>query len=377
MKTSRAAAQNSVKNKEDCGVWLDTLQLKRKVQKKRSARPISKLLNPFTDGAGYNVAVALNFTQTKMEMPKTKQSSISNFFTCQRRVLKKICTSGRPNASAQEEFSSVRATATGDSDDFNNEPLWSGDLKQEGNTQQTEPHAALWWENEDEECNLASLPNIHRYYKKESSTDMSQLMNKSNITSYTCNMEQENSQDPLYSNHFLSSLPTQNSFNTFGGLFNAQVRTSTQKTFKRPSLQNDKENSIPKYPRMPMHDSHVQIMSKQTKLERLQNDISLETCTQDQDEGCNSPIKWTKPKNSLKKKLKCQFRDSDDENMSMLFTQDSQGFRVIAHRGLQTRNALKDQSNVTAMKRPEEDEGDEDEEMLFTQDSQGNMVIKH
>lgn len=52
---------------------------------KRLARPISKLLNPFAEGAGYSVAVALNFTQTKMEMPKTKQSAISTFFTSQRR----------------------------------------------------------------------------------------------------------------------------------------------------------------------------------------------------------------------------------------------------------------------------------------------------
>lgn len=49
------------------------------------ARPISKLLNPFAEGRGYSLAVALNFTQTKMKMPKTKQSSISAFFTSQRR----------------------------------------------------------------------------------------------------------------------------------------------------------------------------------------------------------------------------------------------------------------------------------------------------
>uniref|UniRef100_A0A3B3ZC19 Aurora kinase A and ninein interacting protein n=1 Tax=Periophthalmus magnuspinnatus TaxID=409849 RepID=A0A3B3ZC19_9GOBI len=301
MKTSRGAAQSRVQREEDCDVWIDTAQLKGKVQKKRLARPISKLLNPFTRGSGYNVAVALNFTQTKMEMPKTKQSSISNFFTCQRR--------GRPNTSAQEVCLTT-ATATGDSNDSKNEPLWSDvDYKQ-----LTEPHAAMWWEKEDEEC-----------------------------------------------------------------LFNAEGRTSTQKTFKGPSLQSDKENTIPKYPKMPT--SHGQVMSKQTKLETLQNYSSLETCTQDPDEPYISPIKWTKPKNSPKKKTKCHFRDSDDENLSMLFTQDSQGFRVIAHRGLQTRSPLKDQRNITipvlspAVKSLEEDE--DEEEMLFTQDSQGNIVIKH
>lgn len=52
---------------------------------KRLSRPISKLLNPFAGGGGYSLAVALNFTQTKLEMPKTKQSSLSAFFTPQRR----------------------------------------------------------------------------------------------------------------------------------------------------------------------------------------------------------------------------------------------------------------------------------------------------
>lgn len=52
---------------------------------KQPARPISKLLNPFLRGEGYRVDVALSFTQTKIEMPKTKQSTISTFFTPQRR----------------------------------------------------------------------------------------------------------------------------------------------------------------------------------------------------------------------------------------------------------------------------------------------------
>lgn len=100
---------------DECGVWLDPVQLKVKTKQvtyahlflrwirwscvlihyrvklllfifqKRVRRPISKLLNPFAKGGGYSLAVALNFTQTKTEMPKTKQSSISTFFAPQRR----------------------------------------------------------------------------------------------------------------------------------------------------------------------------------------------------------------------------------------------------------------------------------------------------
>ncbi|KAG7270219.1 hypothetical protein CRUP_035951 [Coryphaenoides rupestris] len=76
----------------------------------------------------------------------------------------------------------------------------------------------------------------------------------------------------------------------------------------------------------------------------------------------------------------------------MLFTQDSEGFRVIAHRGgppPAPRTPLKDHTNLglarekgtLAQKNPlaynEEEEEEEEEEMLFTQDSQGNVVIKH
>ncbi|KAK2830374.1 hypothetical protein Q5P01_018305 [Channa striata] len=91
MKTNKLALQTPAY--AECGVWLDTMQLKEKAKQKRLARPISKLLNPFSEGGGYSLAVALNFTQTKMEMPKTKQSSISTFFTSHRRVLNKMSTS--------------------------------------------------------------------------------------------------------------------------------------------------------------------------------------------------------------------------------------------------------------------------------------------
>ncbi|XP_072303541.1 uncharacterized protein [Eucyclogobius newberryi] len=369
MKSSRSAAQSSVQREEDCGVWLDTVKLKGKVQKKRSGRPISKLLNPFTDGAGYNVAVALNFTQTKMEMPKTKQSSISNFFTCQRRVLNKMSTSGGQNEGEQETCSSTTATTSGDfKSDFNNEPQWSDvDYNQVINTQQPEPPATMWRKTEDEACNRSSLPNTHSDYKEEAS--LNQFMNKSDLTSNTCDIRQENSECPLHCNHE-SCFPTQNGSNAFGGLFNAEGRTSTQNCFNGLSLQNDEENTTPK--NMPMSESHVQ-----TARQILQKRISREACTQDQDEGFKSSMKWTKPKNLPIKSKKSQFGDSDDESLSMLFTQDSQGFRVMAHRGLQTRSPLKDQSNINVPVPSAVKSLEDEDEMLFTQDSQGNMVIKH
>lgn len=372
MKTSKLVAQNSGQNKEDCGVWLDTVQLKGKAKKKRSARPISKLLNPFADGAGYNVAVALNFTQTKIEMPKTKQSSISNFFTGQRRVLNKMSTTGEPKQEAcfPSACPSVMTTksATEYLADLSNEPLWCDvDFKQ-GNDQLTEPEPLMWWQKEEES------QNINSDFEEKTSVDKRIFEDALLSDNHERHKLKTHSQKHVHNNsepNFQISLPSQNEFNTFGeNVLNTEGRTSTQRTSKGLSLQNDKENTISKSPKKIIPDSQIQSMPKKTKLEPL-NILN---------EGFNSPYKWTKPKSSPIKKQNWQsFKDSDDESFSMLFTQDSQGFRVIAHRGPKTRSPFKDQSNVSALV-PSEIKSlveDEDEEMLFTQDSQGNMVIKH
>ena len=46
---------------------------------KKMVLPISKQLNPLARHGGYRLGVALNFTQTKIQMPNTKQSSITAF----------------------------------------------------------------------------------------------------------------------------------------------------------------------------------------------------------------------------------------------------------------------------------------------------------
>ncbi|XP_053531109.1 aurora kinase A and ninein-interacting protein-like [Ictalurus punctatus] len=79
MKSSKSKTCKALSSEQECGVWLDADELRAKKQRKL-ARPISKLLNPLARSGGYSVAVALNFTQTKMEMPVTKQSTISSFF---------------------------------------------------------------------------------------------------------------------------------------------------------------------------------------------------------------------------------------------------------------------------------------------------------
>ncbi|KAG9333150.1 hypothetical protein JZ751_013408, partial [Albula glossodonta] len=75
MKASKPPASTQ----EECGVWLDTADLRRKCKVARPFRPIARVLNPLVPNRGYSAAVALNFTQTKLQFPTTTQSSITAF----------------------------------------------------------------------------------------------------------------------------------------------------------------------------------------------------------------------------------------------------------------------------------------------------------
>ncbi|XP_071356381.1 aurora kinase A- and ninein-interacting protein [Trachinotus anak] len=426
MKTPKPALQTS--SQEECGVWLDTVQLKGKAKQKRLNRPISKLLNPFADGGGYSLAVALNFTQTKMEMPKTKQSSISAFFTPQRRVLNKMSTSEVPNM--DPELSSSESTST------TPVPVASGtkrrretyleksnsdpDVDREWKSENvTEPEATVWQEqgkanhglsqnmcceSEQEQSEEFNLPQC-----KRRCTDISSLLGESQPP------PQAWSQDPLltYSQYPDSEFYLTNQENTtatdfndsepsfpnslqteeaFGFQMALKGRTSTQKSFKNfhsSQVEDDKENSSILYKSPSKRSSfvHTEPLSNHECTEP--KSASPRKHTTDQlwkkvDKEESSQFKWTKSSSSPFKKRappQQQSREVDEDSLAMLFTQDSVGFRVIAHRGLEVRSPLKDQSNIStravrasAYKSLVEDEEDE---MLFTQDSQGNMVIKH
>lgn len=79
-------------------------------------------------------------------------------------------------------------------------------------------------------------------------------------------------------------------------------------------------------------------------------------------------------------------QENDEDSFSTLFTQDSEGFRVIAHHSKRARYPLQDQTNsreareclnISSVRLLETEISDPGLEVLFTQDSQGNVVIKH
>nr|XP_020462561.1 aurora kinase A and ninein-interacting protein isoform X2 [Monopterus albus] len=431
MKTSKSAMQTC--SQGECGIWLDTVQLKRKAKQKRLARPISKLLNPFAEGAGYSLAVALNFTQTNMEMPKTKQTSISTFFTPQHRILNKMSASEIPKMDpVQSSPSSISTASTtlasrtkqecaGDlekSDLYNSQSDVDHEWK---SVNVTESEAAVWQEQDE----ASQMPSQSMYCEseKEPSEEFSPPQSKKQSTddSYLpgnsqC-LLQAWSQDPLFtlsqysdSEFYLTkqkntpvkkfSSAEQSFLNdlqcdkAFGFPMDLEERTSTQKLFKHfhsSQMDDEKENRSLSANSPSKHSSfsHPGSLSNhkwtEWKTASPRKHITEQLWREaDKEESYNSQFKWTNPRSTpLKKQApQQQSRAVDEDSLAMLFTQDSEGLKVIAHRSLQTRSPLNDQSNIstgtvrtTAYKSLVED--DEEDEMVFTQDTQGNMVIKN
>ncbi|XP_020487260.2 aurora kinase A- and ninein-interacting protein [Labrus bergylta] len=416
MKTFKAARKTPVQ--EECGVWLDTVQLKGKAKQKGLARPISKLLNPFTGGGGYNVAVALNFTQTKLDMPKTKQTSISTFFTPQHRVLNKMSTSEVPNmdpvfldSASNTTTCTLTAPTPGTSGTKRRREL---DHYSEAGLDRDKCETAVCWE-QSESCTTSQ--NVCCEFEQQFE-EINPTLGKKRLIATTSFPEDSQalpqawSQDPLLTcsqyteddsgltyhkrkaeenlcdsePSFLRSLQSEE---VFGALMGS--RTATQKAFNSSQMDDEKENSrflstksSSKHSTFSYNGSHSSHTPKKTKTASPPNNSPSHMWIQpEREEISDSQFKRRKQSVSpCKKRSRLQScRAVDEDSLAMLFTQDSEGLRVIAHRGLKARSPLTDQSNrssrvvsSSAFKSVEEDEEDE---MLFTQDSQGNMVIKH
>ncbi|KAM8841419.1 aurora kinase A- and ninein-interacting protein isoform 2-T5 [Spinachia spinachia] len=406
MKTSKPSLQTSTE--EECGIWLDTVQLKGK----------AKQLNPFAGGGGYSLAVALNFTQTKMEMPKTKQSSISTFFGPRDGVLKQMSTSKVRNMDpVQPSPSSTSVThvvtfpkpaALGtkrrlEMSDFDNcVPGFNHEAKTEN---LCESEAALGQAAEEQMEDMHPPQSKKRLIAAFSLSCDSQppqawsqdpLLSCSQYSEGEFYLPEKRQKKILAKNvcdsepAYLKGLQSEEIFGT-----SLEARTSTQESFEQfHSSQMDygKENRrflSFKSPRKQSTLFHVQALSdhKCTEPQTASPQKYVLSCigkSADKDESLESRFNWTKPGSSPVKKTlpRVSCRTADEESLAMLFTQDSEGFRVIAHRGLQARSPLKNKSNVNSvMVRTSAykslDEEDEEDEVLFTQDSLGNTVIKH
>ncbi|XP_030644409.1 aurora kinase A and ninein-interacting protein [Chanos chanos] len=297
-KTKTMKITTSTMNEEECGVWLDTEQLRMKKQQKKQMRPILKLLNPLARSGGYSTGVSLSFTQTKHPMPPTRQSTISAFFA------------------PRSKEADVHATEIGSTSPIG---AYTG-RKRKHEMEFVVP------EEQNQEVN-ESTPENRREEKVNSETGGKVHDAKD------CDKEQQ-------------------FFHLIGG------------------YQSDEEEPPAE------------------KRRTLENCSLLRTSETEKTFGSMSNVRMNYWSSSQKLVTEHHLMEDEGDACAILFTQDSEGFRVIAHRGNQSRSPLKDQTNVTACRTyrnvlptpspPEmKGESDSEPEMVFTQDSEGNVVIKH
>uniref|UniRef100_A0A3Q0RUE2 Uncharacterized protein n=1 Tax=Amphilophus citrinellus TaxID=61819 RepID=A0A3Q0RUE2_AMPCI len=334
------------------------------------------------------------------------------------KVLNKISTSELPNMDPVQPLSSSDSTtATGSGRkrgrDVDFKPVLNPEWKREN---VTEKEAELWQKQSE---NYSPSQSIYCESKEEKPEECEPPQSKRRLSDATFTpddsqpLPQAWSQDPLFTfsqytgndfhqtNHkcttvknfsrtepsFLNSLQNEE---VFRNLIDAEERTSTQKSFKHlhsSQMIDEKENSRPLSYNSPSTRSSTSCFRPFSNHKWTEPKTASPRKNTDQlwkkaakEESSASQIKWTKPiRSPLKRQAPQQgSREVDEDSLATLFTQDSEGFRVIAHRSLQTRSPLKDQSNVsTGVVSSYKSLLEENEEMLFTQDSQGNVVIKH
>ncbi|XP_077404603.1 uncharacterized protein aunip [Vanacampus margaritifer] len=302
MKTSKGVQSNSAP--EECGVWLDTVELKGKAKQKKSVRPISKMLNPLAKGPGYSLAVVFNFTQTKTEMPRTKQSSISSYFSPRNKSV--VASDGKRRRETDGEMR----------DDV---------------------------QDQDEEL------NIHCGIQEEEPDEIEE------------NIYGERQLDEMQHN------------------IHQKVREKQPDETERKvhcGVQEDNPDQISSSQRSPVPLNQISIDFDISE-EAFRLEAEGKTSTQKPLQLAHSPHNGEKENSLLAESFsppKKRARKREDED-SLMFTQDSDGFRVMAHRAW--RSPLKNRNNVVATAAMKPTKTLSDLDALFTQDSQGNMVIKH
>ncbi|XP_027031557.2 uncharacterized protein LOC113661496 isoform X2 [Tachysurus fulvidraco] len=179
---------------------------------------------------------------------------------------------------------------------------------------------------------------------------------------------------------------------------NGQSETETRASFLTPRSSTEIQNTIKHLIKTYKEPELFQQRNQGSPVKREDKENSRRTPSRHS--TALSPFKYrvcsspTKPSSDFNRKL-CltpkksirEDQENDEESLGRLFTQDSEGFRVIAHRSKLSRRPLKDQTNSlegreylsipSVIPLEMEENSNPGPEMLFTQDSQGNKVIKH
>ncbi|GAA6111222.1 aurora kinase A and ninein-interacting protein isoform X1 [Tachysurus ichikawai] len=416
---------------EECGVWLDAAELRAKKQRNRT-RPISKLLNPLARSGGYSVAVALNFTQTKMEMPVTKQSRISSFFPPQSKKGRdaKDFSSPWPSGMSstllpeaqmgtkrkREIFESPskvddvsRRSSLRHTQEHEDITSVSGEVCNDGDDDKEQQFLHLIWGYKSEECEPEGKRRPCENIKIDNITNapagsikaMTCCNGSDNIPerllhrdqTQQCSHESIGIRGEISNDTFLST----EDMNTQEPV-KGQSETEMRALFLTPRSSTEVQNTIKHLIKTYKDPELFQQRIQGSPVKRVDKENGRHTSSRHS--TALSPFKYrvcsspTKPSSDFNRKL-CltpkksirEDQENDEDSLGRLFTQDSEGFRVIAHRSKLSRLPLKDQTNSvegreylsipSVIPLEMEENSDPGPEMLFTQDSQGNIVIKH
>ncbi|XP_076865176.1 uncharacterized protein aunip [Brachyhypopomus gauderio] len=411
---------------EECGVWLDVAELRAKKPKKRLTRPISKLLNPLAQSGGYSLAVALNFTQTKLDMPATKQSTISSFFQPQRRTSKpkeerrtshcsemsftplprahagikrKHGTAFELSSESSKDTSHISQVHPQDSDaSFKRETgefckdsgkekhflnlIWGFDSEEPEPAEKRRRPEDVIFENNREVQKEADKAIFDGFRPADEIEDIPEILQHdsnehSNQKHGKGGSSAHNSVKGFQSQEPLRTCIQRPVFTTRSVVESQNAIKHQSKAQKEPELCEPYQHRIQGSPEKTKYkeNSRATSPSLHVKHRPLQEQFPHSPAQ------LFSKVKYGQ---SSKKSVKELLGDEGD-SLAMLFTQDSDGFRVIANHKGRVRCPLKDctnsaegidYSNIPKPLEPE-DTLDLEPEMLFTQDSLGNMVIKH
>lgn len=328
---------------EECGIWLDTKELKEKKQQKQLTRPASRFRSPLSGSGLYNVAL-MSFTQTKLNMPVTRQSTISTFFSPKPRDCNpetNTSTKRKHAISLDPSIDSIIHT----SDDGDSEETSASD-----NNHQRFLHFINGEDPEEEQP-----PGKRRLISNHTDQNKSDTEEYSDQDAENVYTNQTNPENSHHRHIVQSPSPINEHLRDKKSSFRTSILTSRSVNEHKPHAKLHKE---PK--------------TKASPLKRMGKENSSPVKNTP-----SSPFKHKSISSPSKCRLKGKYRcppsnPCKEESVSSMFTQDSEGFCVIAHRD----QCLESADLQSADYRSSQDE-ESDAEMLFTQDSEGNMVIKH
>ncbi|XP_066428506.1 aurora kinase A- and ninein-interacting protein isoform X1 [Eleutherodactylus coqui] len=294
---------------EECGVWLDASQMKRRSQQ-AVILCTSTRFNPLSRRQSTD-SVLVEFTQTKSPQPYTKQTSMYSFFSPAGNKNKQSCiTDNTLIQEASPEFV--------------------------GNNEQEAPKV------------MKPSPTGPSVCLSQTYIDCEPTANQESASSCKTPRNAEKSGSSGGAEDYDWVLDKRH--NRDGGFIRASIYRSQEKSLSPP----------PNYWATGFGSKH-------------QNNLSDSPISKSPDKKCSTEDLLPS----------CQFEDQ-------LFTQDTQGNRVICHRFMKERGKtaypavpLQDKTNVTwkarsPMKEPLHYLCEEESlQNMFTQNSEGNLVIKH